>query len=119
VEPNLIYNHEATERAREEARQAVEPVRILKGALIVTEGEQVTETHIAQLEALGLQRQGTDYGILFGLVIMVLLIFAAMGMYLFLYEKDIYDKPGLLFLYGLILVLTLLFSVAGSSFPVT
>ncbi len=116
VQPNLVYNHEATERAREQAREAVEPVRILKGALIITEGEQVTETHIARLEALGLQRQGADYGILFGLAIMVLMIFVAVGIYLFLYEKDIYEKPSLLFLLGLIVVLTLLFSVAGSFF---
>ncbi len=116
VQPNLVYNHEATQRAREEARLAVEPVRILKGALIVTEGQQVTETHVAQLEALGLQRQGADYGILFGLSIMVLMIFAAVGIYLFLYEKDIYDQPALLLLYGLIVFITLLFSVAGSIF---
>ena len=116
LQPNLVYNPEATERAREEARQAVEPVRILRGALIVTEGEQVTETHIAQLEALGLQRQGADYGILFGLTLILLMIFVTVGIYLFLYEKDIYEKPTLVFLYGLIIILTLLFSVAGSIF---
>jgi cyclic-di-AMP phosphodiesterase PgpH len=82
VRPNLIYNHEVTEKAREEARQAVEPLRILKGALIVTEGEQVTETHIGQLEALGLQRQGADYAILMGLCIMLFIIFTVIGIYL-------------------------------------
>ena len=116
VNPNLIYNHEVTEKAREEARQAVEPVRILKGALIVTEGEQVTDAHIGQLEALGLQRQGADYAILVGLCIMMLIIFVVIGIYILLYENDIYQKPSLLFLYGLIIVLTLLFSVAGNFF---
>ncbi len=116
ITPNLLYNEEVTQRAREEARQSVEPVKILKGSLIVSEGEQVTEKHIAQLEALGLQRTGADHLVFLGLIILIFIIFILMGIYLYIYEKDIFARPSFIFLLGLINVLTLLFSVAGNIF---
>ncbi|PKM81120.1 MAG: hypothetical protein CVU88_04185, partial [Firmicutes bacterium HGW-Firmicutes-13] len=85
IRPNLVYNEDATLKSREQARQAVEQVRILKGTRIISEGETVTERHIAQLEALGLQRTFTDYSILLGLAFLLLALFIIGGYYLYLY----------------------------------
>ncbi|HHX77988.1 MAG TPA: HDIG domain-containing protein [Firmicutes bacterium] len=116
IKPNLIYNASVTTRAREEARQSVEPVRIMKGALIVSEGQQVTSIHIAQLEALGLQRTSTDYVTFSGLFIVLLVLFLLIGIYFYLYDKEVLEKPSYLLLYGLIVIFTLLFSAAGNMF---
>ncbi len=116
VQPNLLYNPVATIRAREEAKEAIEPVMIWQGALLISAGEQVTEKHISQLETLGLQSIGTDYIIFVGLVMLLVLLFFIVGTYLSIYEKDIFRKPSYLFLLGLVIVLTLLFAVAGNYF---
>ncbi len=116
VQPNLLYNPAATTRAREEAKETIEPVKIWPGALLISAGEQVTQKHISQLETLGLQRIGTDYIIFVGLVMLLVLLFFIVGTYLSIYEKDIFRKPSYLFLLGLIIALTLLFAVAGNYF---
>ena len=42
IEPNMIYNAETTNQARQAAREAVAPVRILEGTEIIQEQEIVT-----------------------------------------------------------------------------
>lgn len=116
IRPNMIYNEEATQRSREEAREAVEPVRILKGSLIVSEGEVVTEKHMAQLEAVGLQRTLTNYSVIAGLVFLLLAVFIIGGIYLYLYEKEVYYSPSLLLLLGIVLIITLVFTLAANYF---
>jgi len=116
VRPNMIYNEEATMRSRQEAREAVEPVKILKGSLIVSEGEVVTERHMAQLEAVGLQRTLTNYSVIAGLVFLLLAVFIIGGVYLYMYEKEVYYNPSLLMLLGLILIITLVFTLAANYF---
>ena len=75
VEPNLIYNPEATALKREAARQAVEPVLILRNTLLISEGEVVTEKQMAQLESLGLIRgQHADYPAFIGLFLLLLIL---------------------------------------------
>ncbi len=116
VRPNMIYNEEATLRSQEEAREAVEPVKILKGSLIVSEGEVVTERHMAQLEAVGLQRTLTNYSVIAGVVFLLLVVFIIGGIYLYLYEKEVYYNPSLLMLLGLVLIITLVFTLAANYF---
>ncbi len=116
INPNMIYNQEATLRNREQARQDVEQVIIQKGSLIISEGETVTEKHMAQLEAVGLQRAYTDYSIIIGLAFLVLVIFIISGVYLYLYEKDIFYNPFLLLLLGIVLILSLVFALAANIF---
>lgn len=116
IRPNLVYNEKVTVRSMEQAIQNVEPVKILKGARIISEGETVTEKHIAQIEALGLQRTFTDYSILFGLAFLLLVLFIIGGYYLYFYEKEIFYSPSLLLLLGFILVITLIFTVGANYF---
>ena len=83
IEPNMIYNAEATERAREAARNAVEPVRILEGDEIIrTRG--ITQRHLEQLEALGLLR--STEAPLFGLSLILIILFIVVGLYLYIYQ---------------------------------
>lgn len=116
IEPNMIYNAEATNQAREAARQAVQQVRILRGTEIISEREIVTERHLAQLEALGLLRGTTGYAVFFGLALLLLVMFIVVGIYLFIYQPLLYNDMLRLILLGLIVVITLTFAIAANYF---
>ncbi len=116
IRANMIYNDEVTVKAREKARQEMEPVKILKGTRIVGEGEMVTERHMEQLESLGLQRTMADYYIFFGLALLLLAIFLVGGIYLYIHEKEIFYSPSLLLLLSIIIITTLIFIVAANFF---
>ena len=117
VVPNMISNPEATARNREAARQAVEPVLLLRNTLIISEGEPVTEKHLAQLESLGLVRgQQADYPGFIGLFLLLLILFAMVGIYLSIFVKNVYDSLSLLSLLGLVTIITLLFTIVATYF---
>ncbi len=117
IRPNMIYNPAATAEKQEAAREEVEPVIIPSGARIISEGEIVTNDHINRLESLGLIRGGhTDYSRFIGLFLLLLVIFFTVGLYLFIFYKDVYNNPSLLVLLGLVVVITLIFTLAVNYF---
>ncbi|NLM47045.1 MAG: HDIG domain-containing protein [Firmicutes bacterium] len=116
IEANMIYNAEATAQARQAARDAVEPVRILEGTVIIQEREIVTKRHLEQLEALGLLRGTTGYPMFFGLALLLLVIFTVTGLYLYLFQRELYQDPKRLLLLGLITTITLVLSIAANYF---
>ncbi len=116
LEPNMIYNEDATQANREAARQGVEPVMILRNSLIIQEGEVVTERHIAQLEALGLLGPRVHFGGYVGLFLILLVIFTVVALYIFFFNPDIFQNVIHLSLLSLILVLTLVLGLAAQYF---
>ena len=116
IRPNMIYNEQATDVSREAASQAQEPVRILKNSLIIQEGERVTEKHIAQLEALGLLDSSSHIGGYFGLFLLLLLVFLVVIIYVYLFNREIYNNVNYISLLGLIVVLTLVLGLAARYF---
>lgn len=116
IEPNMIYNDEVTNQAREAARQAVQQVRIVKGTEIISEREIVTERHLAQLEILGLLRGTTGYPMFFGLALLLLVMFIVVGIYLFIFLPELYNDLLRLLLLGLIVLITLTFTIAANYF---
>ncbi|MGB4213769.1 MAG: HDIG domain-containing metalloprotein [Dethiobacteria bacterium] len=117
LKPNMIANPAATERNREAARKEVEPVILQRNALIISEGELVTEKHMAQLETLGLLRgKQADYPGMFGLFILLTIMFVLVSIYLYKYVNNIYTNPKMLLLLGLVAILTLLATVLAAYF---
>lgn len=116
VEPNMIFNAEATALAREAARQSVQPVRILRDTVIIEERETVTQRHLEQLEALGILRGTAGYPTFFGLALILLVMFCVVGIYLYIFQQDIYRDIIRLLLLGLIAVITLIFAIAANYF---
>lgn len=112
VQPNMIFNTAATKANQEAAKQAVEPVRILKKSLIVQEGEEITEKHIAQLKDLGLLGSRMNRGGYAGLFFILAIIFIIVILYLYLFNRDIFDSFNSLSLLGLIVALTLVLGLA-------
>ncbi len=117
ITPNMLPNPAATALNRELARQQVEPVLILRGTLLISEGETVTAKHLAQLSGLGLVRGGqTDYPAFFGLLILLLILFTVIGIYLAVFVKNIFDSLSAQLLLGLVLIVTLIFAIAATYF---
>lgn len=110
LEPNYIYDAEATEKERAETTSEVEPygVKKVKGEIIVREGEVVTTEQQKILEELGLLRSGIDTMKILGTVLLVLLILAALAIYLYSYQDKVFKSPRLILVLSIILTAVIL-----------
>ncbi len=74
IEPNLIYDKEATEAAIQKAISAVPPVKVTinKGDIIVKKGERITQDEYNILVAVGLVRTKSDWKIILSIIIFIL-----------------------------------------------
>ncbi len=117
VVQNMNYNAQATEENRELARRQIEPIVILRNTLIVSEGEPVTEQQMALLEDLGLIRgQRADYAGYIGLFVLLGIVFIVVAIYIYIFVNEVFERPNLLLLMGLIFIVTLIFSIAATYF---
>ena len=92
IQENLIYNPLATEAARQQARDAVQPVTatVELSEVIVRAGETLTEDDVEALKALGLSRRPLRFGFLLGTALYVGLVVG-----LFLYYVSVF-RPATL-----------------------
>ncbi|MFO7315601.1 MAG: HD family phosphohydrolase [Bacilli bacterium] len=77
-------DEEKTEELKQQARNSVEPVRILQGQIIVQEGELIDREKYRQLELLGMTNNKASIKPVLGLAILVLL---QMTFLFFLFDK--------------------------------
>src|SRR5690606_20552089 len=89
LRPNLIPSPERIERARQEAMRAVAEVRVREGQIIIRRGDPVTVEHIMLLQDLGMLDGRYSYGQLAGDALLLLLLFAMVGVYLNQHLRDI------------------------------
>jgi putative nucleotidyltransferase with HDIG domain len=110
IRPNMIYNKEATDKARQEAVSAVKPVQktIKSGEIIVREGDRVTADQISVLEQLGIQRSKSYPLTLLGTVLLVFILLWLMIEFLKRYYSEIYRNDRLILLAGIIFVIIIL-----------
>jgi putative nucleotidyltransferase with HDIG domain len=108
---NRLYDFEATDKARREEAMRVPPVRwtIMKGEVIVREGEVVKREHIDKLTALGLMHPQTNLGRVAWIAVLVAALVALCSLYLSCYHSNVYKEFKLLGLLALIATV----SVAG------
>lgn len=117
VVQNMYYNAQTTEENRELARQQIEQVIILRNTLIVSEGEPVTVQQMAQLEGLGLIRgQQIYYAGYIGLFFLLVIVFILVGVYMSIFVNNVFANPSLLLLMGIVIIITLILSVAATYF---
>ncbi len=112
LRPNMVFNPIATERAVQEARNAVEPVQITikAGEIIVREGVRITSQQISILEQLGMQRtQGYPLPVLGGIIFVLISCWLAVE-FLKRHHQEIYNDHMQMLLIGLIFVIILLIS---------
>jgi cyclic-di-AMP phosphodiesterase PgpH len=85
IEPNVVENQEATDAAREAARQQVEPVvvELAEGEVIIRQGEIITEASLEELQQAGLLSSDVDIEDVIGVSGLSLLAALSIGAYLF------------------------------------
>ncbi|MCS7193077.1 MAG: HDIG domain-containing protein [Armatimonadetes bacterium] len=78
LQPNMVFDPEATQIAREKAKANVEPVwkTVVAGELIARKGELVTEDHLEKLKALGY-----NYSSLLGISLLAFLLAGAVSLF--------------------------------------
>lgn len=74
VVQNVYFDVEATEEKRQQAIEAVEPVKILQGQIIVEEGHLITRDIYRQLELLGMTSTNNPIQPYIGLTMIILLL---------------------------------------------
>jgi len=107
IQPNLVLDTEKVNQARQEARDSVEPVRIMQGEIIVRKGDVVRPEHISLLTDVGLIKTGRDYGVLAGMSLAVVAMLALMGAFLYQERPNVLTNATQLALVGSVLVAVL------------
>ncbi|WP_420534793.1 HD family phosphohydrolase [Anaerobacillus arseniciselenatis] len=105
---NYIYDDEATELARKDAIEAVEPVMIREGQLIVETGEIITTTVYSQLALLGLLDDQWNVFPFVGLAILVILLVLMLAYYLSDAKTSLQKNNSHLLMYVLIFLVSVI-----------
>ncbi|RSD22741.1 HD family phosphohydrolase [Mesobacillus subterraneus] len=87
---NEFYDPEATENLRQQAMDAVEPVRILEGQILVDEGQLISRDVYKKLQLVGLLESENSYLPFIGLAMVISLILFAL--YVIFNEMENADK---------------------------
>jgi hypothetical protein len=108
--PNRRRNDEATNAARQAARDLVPPHErsIEDGQIIVRQGELVTDLQIETLEQLGLRQSDVSWTSILSYALAALLAALLIGLYVWRCEPSLLARPRALFLLLLLLLAFLL-----------
>ncbi len=118
IKPNMIIDEEATEEARQKARDAVEPVIYLQGQNIIREGDRITNSQLEMLRGLGLLNDDNyDYSVYGGALILAFLAMLSLLMMLRLLMKDVLSDIRKLAVILIILVLCFGFASLATLLP--
>ena len=108
VQPNMVIDQEATDKLRQEARDAVEPVVYKQGQNIVLARERVTANQLEMLRSLGMLDNDTfDLNIYIGAFLLVMLSMMVLLIALILLDPELLASPKKLVLVMLVLCLTM------------
>lgn len=115
LKPNMVYQAAATEAAREAAKKSVPPVYIHEGDVIVSKNGVVTAAVISRLKDVGLYSDRPDYEVMGGFLLFVALALSLLALYIERRAPRRRMDNLHLAIFGLILLLTDVFIVAGKS----
>ncbi len=105
IVPNIVFDEQATEQAKDKAIKAVKPIVIHKGDILVGEGEYITEETYRKLGVAGLLTHKPNYFPYLGLLLLVLLCIAFFYAYLGQSKPDFkLDNQQLMMLMTIILL---------------
>jgi cyclic-di-AMP phosphodiesterase PgpH len=106
ITANYINDNEATELAKQAARDAIEPIMIREGQLIVEEGELITSTIYKQMELLGLLEDQVNILPFIGLAILVIILVSMLAYYFSDANTSLQNNNSHLLMYVLIFLVT-------------
>ena len=94
VTANTFYNAARTEQARQQAREATEPVNVTihKGEAIVRDGSVVRATDIEALDAYGLRQQAVNWQSVAGTIILATMSTILVELLIFRLEPELWQR---------------------------
>ncbi len=107
LEPNLLYNAEETENRRRAAAEAVEPKTILKGQVLVADGEVITSDDMVRLRDAGLLVDEQPWRIYASSALYALILVILAAAYFYRLDPDVLHSESRLVLVGMIFLATL------------
>lgn len=121
LKANAFFDEEKYHLLQQEAAESVPPVRvnIQYRERVITQGDVVTEEHIAKLQALGLSRPEHTFGTLFGTALLVALLMVVVLLYTYIHQRNVYQNGSYLSLIGIIVLITLIVSRAVMAINIT
>lgn len=117
VTPNTFLNRQATLSRKSAAASRVPLVKILKGEVVVQQGQTVTPADMEVLSQLGLLNQGWDIGPVLGSMIFVTALVALVAGYFWFIRRKLMDSWRVTAMTGLIMVVAVGAADALSGVP--
>ncbi|HJV44625.1 MAG TPA: HD family phosphohydrolase [Bacillota bacterium] len=108
IVPNIVYDEDATEQAKEKVTRTVKPVLIHKGELLVGEGEYITDDIFRKLGVAGLLTHHPNYFPYLGLAIFVFMSVFFFYHYISRSKLEIKTNNRYLLMFIIIILLNLL-----------
>lgn len=113
--PNMVIDQDATEAAREAARNEVEPTLYKSGQNIVIAGERVTTAELAMLEALGLLETGRfDMMMIAGVLLVGLLAMVSLLFHIVQFDYGQMTRLSSAVLLACVFLVTMVLSMAAT-----
>ncbi|WP_077214015.1 HD family phosphohydrolase [Bacillus dakarensis] len=105
---NEFFDVEATQELRQQARESVDPVKILQGQIIVEENQLINREIYRQLELVGLLDNENSYLPFIGLLLLIGILLGAL--YYYFYEMNVKSetKQTYLLLFSIIFLLSII-----------
>ncbi|MFB6465768.1 HD family phosphohydrolase [Cytobacillus sp. Hz8] len=111
---NEFYDSVTTKERRQQAVEAVEPVKILQGQIIVEENQLISRDIYRQLKLVGFLDNQIAIQPFVGLGLLILIILSVLYYYFFETKEDREAKQNHLLLFSLIFIINILFMKAIS-----
>ncbi len=110
VRSNVVVDQEVTGKARQAARDAVQPVRVSleKGETIIRDGEIVTPFHREKLGAAGILNPAIRWEDFVGIGLPTIILVLTLTLYLYMYEGGLRAQPRRLIILAIIIAITVL-----------
>ncbi len=110
VKPNYLIDVEATAKAKKDAQDRVEPVRVTmeRGETILRDGEIVQDTHIEKLQAAGLRNPTFRWRDVLSMALLTSLLVGMLAVYVYAHQPTVADDPRRLLVLGLLIATTAL-----------
>ncbi|MDI3270025.1 MAG: HDIG domain-containing protein [Bacillota bacterium] len=117
LRPNVLVDEAKTQAARQEAKDAVKPVVIVKGQTIVPDGHVITEEDLERLKDAGLLEGGRGAGVWLAALLVALLLEVLVALYIYHFQPALWQSLRRLTLLALIVgaILLAIWAVRGVS----
>ncbi|MGG0716446.1 HD family phosphohydrolase [Robertmurraya massiliosenegalensis] len=129
VMQNEFFDLEATQELRQQARESVEPVKILQGQILVEENQLINQEIYRQLELVGLLDNENSWLPFIGLGLFIMILLSALYYYFYELKLRGETRQNYLLLFSIIFILSIVllkgisliqieYSEVGYVFPV-